>query len=196
MKGRKIAKREEVPERPGYVRLTDENGASIEIRTEQDELSKNFTIRKNVRQVVQPLTRNGVKRFEVTSEQTTTFELKDTEVAELDPPAEAEAELTESEYDAYLLIVAPAFQDDNKWRFSEGDYTFWAPILDPEFIRRVNLGEPFRKGDRLHCLVKQIQTEDESGDLRVERRVIRVHRHIPRHTQLALDGDDDKPAGA
>ena len=72
-----------------------------------------------------------------------------------------------------------AFTEGNKWRFSDGDATFFATIEDPDFLAAVNLGiERFAKNDMLRVRLRTKQTRDATG-LHTEHAVVAVVQHIP-----------------
>lgn len=85
-----------------------------------------------------------------------------------------------------LHIVAAVFQDANKWRFTDGSGApFSAAILDQEFVAKVNAGERFGKGDALDVEMELVQTV-QNGRINIERRVLKVLRHISPNQQLTL----------
>jgi hypothetical protein len=189
LKGRRVVSQDPAVD-PGRVKLTAEDGTTIDVPTEVAELHRNIRVRKKVREVVQPLERKGVRSLEFQSEKEVTFSLGDSDLPDFDLPLLKEAELADNEIEVHLEIVAPTFKEDNKWRFFDGDKFFHAPILDQEFLHRVSMGESFRKGDRLHCRLQMIQMEQPDGTLYTERRVVQVIKHIPSPTQLPLEDDD------
>ncbi len=75
-----------------------------------------------------------------------------------------------------LILVAPVFQDGNKWRFSDGATSFAAAIEDTAFLARVNDGERFGKGDVLNVEMRITQTRTASK-ITTERAVLRVIEH-------------------
>lgn len=88
--------------------------------------------------------------------------------------------------DLYLIIEAPVFKDGNKWRFSDGQQSFFANIEDREFLAKVNAGERFGKGDLLHATVRI--TQEQTG-LRItaERSIVKVHEHKTGPRQITID---------
>jgi hypothetical protein len=92
-----------------------------------------------------------------------------------------------AEYDARaaLAIETAVFKDGNKWRFSDGASSFWAVIADEEFLRRVDQGERFGKGDILivDMHVVQVQMADK---LVTERSILKVLEHKERPSQQTL----------
>ena len=84
-----------------------------------------------------------------------------------------------------LIIEAPVFKDGNKWRFSDAQNSFYADILDKEFLLKVDQGEPFAKGDWLRVDLRI--TQEKAGiKITTERAVIKVHEHISGQKQHPL----------
>lgn len=97
-----------------------------------------------------------------------------------------------------LQVAMPGFRDGLKWKLSDGSQMFQAVIRDPDFLNRVDAGEPFRKGDLLDCEVLVRQWQSFAGRLRVERIVEKVlaHRSGPTEFQENLaTGWNDDPDG-
>ena len=92
---------------------------------------------------------------------------------------------TEQEMEILLQIEALAFREGNKWRFSDGESSFYAEIRDAEFLKRVDDGEAFAKGDKLHvrALVRQYQVGEK---LKREVVVLKVLKHIRAKQQPKL----------
>ncbi|GAP66272.1 hypothetical protein MBSD_n1576 [Mizugakiibacter sediminis] len=87
-----------------------------------------------------------------------------------------------------LMIEMPSFKDGNKWRFWDGQNSVPIAIEDEAFLRRVDAGEPFRKGDVL--IVDLRVTQIRSGpNLKTERTIVKVAEHKERvGDQLPLIG--------
>ena len=77
-----------------------------------------------------------------------------------------------------LVVVAPAFEPDLKWRLSDGATRFPAAILDEHFNARVEAGERFGRGDELRASIRRTQWRDDTG-LHSEIEVLRVIEHVP-----------------
>ena len=93
--------------------------------------------------------------------------------------------ITDATIPMTLIIEAPVFKDGNKWRFSDGQSSFYANILDLEFLSSVDKGEQFGKGDFLRVDVRI--TQDRSGiKINTERSVVKVHEHKTAHQQPLL----------
>lgn len=53
-----------------------------------------------------------------------------------------------------LILEGPVFKEGNKWRFYDGQNSFYAEIEDREFLEQVNAGKRFGKGDILRADVR------------------------------------------
>jgi hypothetical protein len=92
-------------------------------------------------------------------------------------PVNIDRTLHESEMQMNLFIEAPTFKEGNKWKFFDGNSSFYADILDDEFNNKVDTGsERFGKGDTLVAIVKYRQTGS-AGKLNLERSIIKVIKH-------------------
>jgi hypothetical protein len=194
IRGRKIKARQHLD--PGRVRITLEDGTSIDVPTDALRLYDRVTIRKRVREVVEPVARAGVDRVSFQTEEDVEVSVSTEELPAFEL-GEAEAEiLGEQDRDVHLQIVSPTFREGNKWRLNDGAATFWAAIDDPEFLRRIDEGsERFGKGDVLRCILRLIQTQPPDGPLRAEYHVIKVLDHLPHEPELQFPpGDDDAPS--
>jgi len=186
LKRRSIKSREAL--QSGYVRLTGDDGATIEVPAETLALHGNLAVRQSVRKVIEPVTRDGVDRVEFRTETEVSISVSKEEAAAFDV-AEGEAEpLLDRETEIFASIVAPSFKEDNKWRLSDGESSFYAEMADEAFQSRVARGESFRKGDVLHCRLRVVQSQLDDA-LHTERTIIEVLDHLPRPSQLWRDPD-------
>jgi hypothetical protein len=184
LRGRRVARHDEP--KPGVVRLTLEDGTTVEIPAETFRLYQSLTVRRKARQVVEPLTREGIERLAFEDDRAVTISLQTDEVELYDVPQDAELKLGEHEIPMVVSISSVAFVEGNKWRLTDGDNTFHASIDDAEFIRRVEQGiEAFRKGDMLRVRMQIVQSQRESG-LHTDYHVAEVLEHIPTPLQLEL----------
>ena len=100
---------------------------------------------------------------------------------------QVEPELVQ-ELEMRLKIVGIVFDEKQKWRFSDGDVTFWAKIEDDDFWQKIESGElAFRKGDRLRVHCRIVQKSDALGNFSAERTITKVIEIIPKPTQIKLD---------
>ncbi|HEX6574222.1 MAG TPA: hypothetical protein VF042_04560, partial [Gemmatimonadaceae bacterium] len=90
-----------------------------------------------------------------------------------------EEDVNTSESEAVLEIVSLSFRRDNKWRFAQGEATFFAEIEDKAFLRKVaNHRALFGAGDALIVRMRT-RTTRVGADLKFDRSVLRVVKHIP-----------------
>jgi hypothetical protein len=188
-------------------RITILEDGNIRIEVEQDgivvdkavlELFRDVQVRKALSEIVRPLERDGLDRFEV---RTTTRSLAEVitkeDVASFVAPIVEDEQIISDERTAAFSIVALTFKDGNKWRLYDGQNTISVTIEDETFIRRVNDNEiAFAKGDLLVCRVRVDQWR--TGDsLRTEYTVLEVTEHRVAARQLTLPlGNVEKAAGA
>jgi hypothetical protein len=170
-----------------------EDGTRIEVPTAGTlRLVVDADFRRSLNGMVEPLAGGrGVNRLTVSDgSQAETATVTDDELRAFDVPPVREDDLGEEETTVVLRPVSVAFTEGNKWRFSDGDATFFAAIEDRDFLAGVNLGtERFAKNDMLRVELRTRQTRDASG-LHVERAVTRVIQHIPGAVQLDLFAQD------
>ena len=165
--------------------MTFEGDEPIEVDKRVWSLFNNSRVRKAVEQVMRPLRKDGITQFEIRHRNKPTFEAKQDEVAYFDAPTEHEGE-TVSTSETRLMIVAPSFQEGNKWRVTDGSRNIFVAIQDPAFVGAVQQGsEAFRKGDFLHVTLETRQWI-EGADLKAEHGIVKVHRHESGPTQQKL----------
>lgn len=100
-------------------------------------------------------------------------------------PVVAEESLVDTEYRSALIIEAPVFKDGNKWRFSDGSGSFYADIEDRDFLKLVDDGEPFAKGDSLIVRLRVCQRRQ--GDkLLTDKTIVEVLEHKRRPSQAGM----------
>lgn len=187
-------------------RITVLEDGNIRIEVEPDgivvdkavlDLLRDVQVRKALSDVVKPLEREGLYRFEVRTAVRNPAEVitKDDASSFIAPMVEDEPIISD-ERTAAFSIVALTFKDGNKWRLYDGQNTISVTIEDEAFIRRVNDNEiAFAKGDLLVCRVRVDQWR--TGDsLRTEYAVLEVLEHRVAARQLALPfGSVEKAAG-
>jgi hypothetical protein len=85
-----------------------------------------------------------------------------------------------------LQIINASFADGNKWRFTDGNQTFFAEILDDEFLNRVNSSEEvFAKNDILKANVQLQQWLTIKG-MKSEYSILTVIDHRSASRQIDL----------
>lgn len=88
-----------------------------------------------------------------------------------------------------LYIIKPSFDSELTWSFMHRGYKISAYVKDPEFLGRIDKGEPFAKGDVLEVELKIEQEFNYSVNTYENKKYIvsRVLRHIPRERQYEFD---------
>ena len=84
-----------------------------------------------------------------------------------------------------LQIVTASFQNRYRWRFSDGNLTFAAPMEDESFFKRIDDGERFGKGDILRVDLYERQWRDRKG-LHAEYKILRVFGGDPRSETVRI----------
>jgi hypothetical protein len=170
---------------PGVTRLVFDDGTTLEVPSTVVELLAKETVRRHAREVVNPLRRAGVERLLIKPADREAVIVEKAEIAAFDASVPEGEPLVDQETEMALSITTLSFQEKNKWRLSDGQSTFYAAIEDEEFMKRIDAGEVFAKGDILRCRVR-IQQWRTDGSLRTEYTVTRVLQHIPRTQSLPL----------
>ena len=94
--------------------------------------------------------------------------------------------LDDDEMEMNLQLVNIAFQDANKWRFSDGNATFYADVLDSDFLNKVQFSEiSFSKGDILKAKVRRVQYL-RNNDMKTEYQIIKIIDHKKGLSQLSM----------
>jgi hypothetical protein len=91
-------------------------------------------------------------------------------------PLSNDAPISENTVNMTLVLIAAVFQDGNKWKFSDGSNTYSVAIEDEEFIKRVDAGERFGKGDVFDVEMSITQTRI-GGKINVTRSIRTVIDH-------------------
>ena len=85
--------------------------------------------------------------------------------------------LTENIVKVWLNLESPVFKEGNKWKFSDGQSSFYAEIEDKAFLADVDKGrERFGKGDLLFVEMRHRQSGTVNG-FKLERSIIKVIEH-------------------
>ena len=159
------------------TKVTNNNGQIIQVQTQTVNLVFNEKASEAVRKFVQePLTDGGIDGLEIATDRkriVASATQADAHAFQLVRPTE---EITDLTVEMTLIIESPVFKDDNKWRFSDGQSSFHADILDRDFLSKVDDGELFGKGDLLRVDLRI--TQQRAGlKISTERIVLKVHEH-------------------
>jgi len=185
-------------ERSERIRVTFEGDAEpIEVDRRVWALFNKMRVRKAIEQVIAPLLRQGIDSFKIRHKGRDSLSVAQDEAKYFLAPTEHEGE-TISSTDTRVVIVAPSFQEGNKWRVSDGSRTIFVAIEDPGFVGAVQSGrEAFRKGDILRVTLQTRQWL-EGTELKAEHAIVKVleHESAPEQQNLPLArGNSDDREG-
>ena len=160
------------------VSVTNNAGQIIQVQTDTLNLVFSEKGADSVgRFVKDAISQTGITGVEIASKGEAVAQVGQNE-ADYFVPVAKESPVSETVVTMALILVAPVFQDGNKWRFCDGSgsTSFSAAIEDEAFIARVNNGERFGKGDVLTVEMRIVQTRT-ANRISIERVVQRVVEH-------------------
>ncbi len=150
-------------------------------------LAENLEVREQAKNFVAVLSKEGIDEIATRRGQKEKLTIKKSEAHYFDLPQIEEETLEDVEREMFLQIDSLSFKEGNKWRMTDGGEPFYAVLEDVDFLNRIAKGEvSFSKNDYLHCLVHEYQTRTVKGQLRKERKIIRVIEHKLGTKQLKL----------
>jgi hypothetical protein len=175
----------------GTMKLEVETGESLVTAAEVVSIISSVKARQALEKAVYvPLRKEGYDSVGFSHDKKNFHTItKDESVHFVSPPLEARV-IAEPEYEVTLQILSAAFQESNKWRFTDGSNSFFAEIQDIEFLERVRDNvEAFSKDDRLHVRLKHRQLEDMKG-ITSEFIVVKVIKHTSAHKTYQIPFSD------
>lgn len=193
LKGRKVTNAKKVSE--NNIELTVEGSITITITENLYNVFKDYEARQQIEKIIEPLNNAGINSFELRnpddmSDKNPCVKIIKEETSYFKTPdiGDVEEQHTKNTLTVILKIVGIVFDENQKWRFTDGDTTFWAKINDEVFWQRVENRElAFAKGDQLKVVYTAEQKLNASGNLTVERTIDQVLEVIPKPTQIKLD---------
>lgn len=175
--------------KPGTVRVTFEDGQSFETTEESFALFKDIPTRKELEKGIAPLRQKGIDTIRIEQPDEQAVAITQDEVEWFQPPELEDVTLDDQTSEKVFSIVSLTFKDDNKWRLSDGDASFWVTISDQAFLDNVNNNVlAFSKGDRLRVKLRTRQKETAAGELKTEYEALEIleHRTAIRTLPLSL----------
>lgn len=180
------------------IKKIDEKTIEIQVEEEKrtwnakiGELFLNTEVRKKVEKMTIPLTREGIEEISIKHGKNKSLNIRKNDYPALVAPIQSDELINEQITETTLQMVSVVFQEDNKWKFTDGQTTFYAPVLDQAFLSKVNnSSENFAKSDLLKVKLKRIQYKTDKG-LKADYEVLEVLEHN-RHEQLKLLIDEGK----
>ena len=167
------------------VNVTNNNGEIIQVMIHSFTLVMSEKGSDSVGRFVQKaLGKPGMDAIELSSGAETIDRVTQAESVYFVPVSITQT-ITDTIVKMWLMLEAPVFKDGNKWRFSDGQQSFYADIEDNDFLARVNAGERFGKGDVLYTDVR-INQQLSGMRITAERSIVTVHEHKVASVQLPL----------
>ncbi len=151
-------------------------------------LYRDSSIREAISKVIyEPLSTDGIDEVKINNfENREVISVRDHEKEIFSPLNLVSETLGEFDTVVFLQIVTISFREDNKWRFSKGQETIYAEMLDKEFNEAIDRKDvQFGKGDILKVRLRTIQFINAKNDLNEKYSVIEVLEH--RKSLLQLD---------
>lgn len=150
--------------------------------------------RSSITKVMEPVKKEGIEGFEIRNpynyeDKKPSFKVVKDDLQLYETPELETNVVPENiiEQEVLLKIVSLVFDEAQKWRFTDGDTTFWAKVEDKDFWNSVNSSEQaFRNGDRLKAVCKIVQRVGANGNITAERSIIKVIEVLPKPTQIKL----------
>lgn len=160
----------------GEIRYTNEK---------EINLFGSLNIRKKIEAIVRPLKNEGVEKIDFIAAGDNTRITKE-QVEYFTAPEAEEEIINEKDVEMSLQIVNISFQKDGKWRFSDGNATFYADIFDEDFNKKVQQNEKvFAKDDVLKVKAKMKQALT-NGAIKTEYAIIKILEHRSAAVQIKL----------
>ena len=180
----------------GNVTIIQGDQQNITVTPEVFQAFRNNRVADGLKGVVAPLSDDGAESVEFIEDGTVHERIEKDEKPLFTRPTLPDEIVSEHESETVLEVVSLSFREGNKWRFAEGtDVSYWAAIIDEDFLGRVNAGqELFGKGHLLHVRLRTTITRSGS-QVDASRVITSVIRHIPpslpdHQPDLPLPGDD------
>ncbi len=163
------------------------DGETLEIELAVLALLQDVKTREALEGVItRPLAREGIDTFATGSDSHIHESILKAEAAWFVVPAETDEQLGEATFTATVQIVRIEFNQDNKWRFTDGNLSFYAAIMDEDFLRKIAHNEvSFSSGDVLRVEVRQRQSIS-GGQIKSEYFIDKVVEHRAAYRQIRL----------
>ncbi|MGF6737374.1 hypothetical protein [Paraburkholderia atlantica] len=136
--------------------------------------------------ITKPLSKEGIDTFASGTDSEVHEQISKAEARWFSVPAAVDEDLGESTFTATVQIVRIEFNQDNKWRFTDGNLSFYASIVDDSFLQKIAHNEiSFASGDVLKVHVRQRQIIS-GGQIKSEYFIEQVLEHRPAYQQIRL----------
>jgi hypothetical protein len=165
------------PDKQNQFQIMNQNGQINYYNADVINIITNPKAGKSVEQFIKKPLESGLSSVRLNSNSLHEEVVIKEENAPCFIPVDITKPLLESEMKMGLLIESPTFKEGNKWRFFDGQNSFFADIIDDDFLKKVDAGvERFGKGDRLIVIMRFTQSSS-IGSLKMERTIVKVLDH-------------------
>lgn len=176
------------------ISITLNDNAKIIVNQNTYNVFMDHEARSSITKVMEPMKKDGIEGFEIRNpknyeDKKPSFQVVKDDLELYETPELETNVVPENiiEQEMLLKIVSIVFDEAQKWRFSDGDTTFWAKVEDKDFWNSVNSSEQaFRNGDRLKAVCRIVQRIGANGNIVAERSIIKVIEVLPKPTQIKL----------
>jgi hypothetical protein len=173
----------------GNFKIEVEDGDVTIVNESELKLFSFVNIRKKFEAIIKPLQKGGIDVIKFTH-QTIKQEVRKDEASYFTAPVIVEEIIDQREYVENLKVVNISFQEDGKWKFFDGNNTFFADILDNEFLDKIQKNEKFfAKDDILTARLKRVQSLVD-GTIKNIYTIIKVTNHRSAAVQIKLPFSD------
>ena len=166
------------------IDVVNNNGQILQVNTESLTLVLNRDAGKAAERFVgKALSAPGIETLKLTHNNDKTMVGK--KDAEHFKPIDIEESVSDNTIMQTLILESAAFRESLQWRFSDGERSFSAQMADEEFLKRLDNGERFGKGDRLTVEMK-IEQVREGETLKLNRSILKVLDHRDAASQSVI----------
>jgi hypothetical protein len=170
----------------GNVLVYKKDGTTLEVKQEAMVLFEDKHVRKAMGMAIaESLVGNGVDSVKIESGDISNTILKDERSSFSYNPDIADEVFDVETMEAELEIVSISFDPERKWEFRNYKETFTAEIVSKEFLKKIESGEGFKKGDRLKTIL-QTEYYKTQQQIRKKRIILEVIEHIVPAIQIDL----------
>lgn len=185
IRGRKIKSVTKIED--GKFKIEVEDG-EIKITNEREiKLFSSISIRKRVEAIVKPLKNEGVEKIKfIGAQDHKVSEVNKEQVDYFEAPKIEEELIDEKEVIMNLQIVNISFREDGKWRFSDGNSTFYADVIDDDFNNQIQQNEKYFAKDDLLKVEATMRQSIVNGSIKTEYVIKKVLEHRSAAVQIKL----------
>lgn len=175
----------------GKFKITVADGDTRVVTENEIRLFGMIKIRKSLEAIIKtPLEKEGINKVTFSDSETTDTnpiqEIEKEQIEFFDAPKLEEELIDQSEIEANLQIINISFLENGKWRFSDGNATFYAEISDADFVGKIkNNEEVFAKDDILKVKMDRKQYLSD-GAIKTDYEITKILNHRSAAIQIKL----------